>query len=281
MTVDEEQSIWDHLEELATRLRRVIIVIVIATVAIISMPSNPAEILKLNLSGYRPLISLILEYIQDSLLPDGVNLIAFNWLDTFYIYFMVAFVLGMLVTMPYMAFELYQFIAPALYPSERSRMYAFIVVVTGLFTVGALYAWFILLPTTFRVLYNFVYQSRVLPFFSIKDFYDMVSFGLLGSGLFYTFPVIIYFLVAADLIMVQTLKENRKQLFLALLIITAVFTPDPTPFSMLLMSIPFYILYEITIQVLSRVKKEKKDPAIDIGIQASREMLSRQQDPDT
>jgi len=281
MTVDEEQSIWDHLEELATRLRRVVIVIVVATVVIISMPSNPAEILKLNLSGYRPLISLILEFIQDSLLPDGVNLIAFNWLDTFYIYFMVAFVLGMLVTMPYMAFELYQFIAPALYPSERSRMYAFIVVVTGLFTVGALYAWFILLPTTFRVLYNFVYQSRVLPFFSIKDFYDMVSFGLLGSGLFYTFPVIIYFLVAADLIMVQTLKENRKQLFLALLIITAVFTPDPTPFSMLLMSIPFYILYEITIQVLSRVKKEKKDPAIDIGIQASREMLSRQQDPDT
>jgi sec-independent protein translocase protein TatC len=280
MTVDEEQSIWDHLEELATRLRRVVIVIVVATVAIISVPSNPAEILKLNLSGYRPMISMILEFIQDSLLPDGVNLIAFNWLDTFYIYFMVAFVLGMLVTMPYMAYELYQFIAPALYPSERNRMYAFIIVVTGLFTVGALYAWFILLPTTFRVLYNFVYQSKVLPFFSIKDFYDMVSFGLLGSGLFYTFPVIIYFLVAADLIMVQTLKDNRKQIFLALLIITAIFTPDPTPFSMLLMSIPFYILYEITIQVLSRVTKEKRDPAIDIGLQASREMLSRQQDPD-
>ena len=281
MTVEEEQSIWDHLEELATRLRRVVIVIVVATVAIISMPSNPAEILKLDLSGYRPLISLILEFIQDSLLPDGVNLIAFNWLDTFYIYFMVAFVLGMLVTMPYLAYELYQFIAPALYPSERSRMYAFIVVVTGLFTVGALYAWFILLPTTFRVLYNFVYQSRVLPFFSIKDFYDMVSFGLLGSGLFYTFPVIIYFLVAADLIMVQTLKDNRKQLFLALLIITAIFTPDPTPFSMLLMSIPFYLLFEITIQVLSRIKKEPEDPSVQLGIQASRDLLSRQQDADT
>lgn len=280
MTVDEEQSIWEHLEELATRLRRVVIVIVVATVIIISMPSNPAELLKLNLSGYRPLISLILEFIQGSLLPEGVNLIAFNWLDTFYIYFMVAFVLGMLVTMPYMAYELYQFIAPALYPSEKSRMYAFIVVVTGLFTVGALYAWFILLPTTFRVLYNFVYQSRVLPFFSIKDFYNMVSFGLLGSGIFYTFPVIIYFLVAADLVLVQTLKDNRKQLFLALLIITAIFTPDPTPFSMLLMSIPFYLLYEITIQILSRMKKGREDPAIEIGIQASREMLSRFEEPD-
>ena len=275
MTVDEEQSVWDHLEELSKRLRRVVIVIVLATALIISMPSNPAELLRLNLSGYRPLISLVLEFIQGSLLPEGVNLIAFNWLDTFYIYFMVAFVLGILVTMPYMAYELYQFIAPALYPSERRRMYAFIIVVTGLFTVGTLYAWFILLPTTFTVLYNFVYQSNVLPFFSIKDFYNMVSFGLLGSGIFYTFPVVIYFLVAADLVMVQTLKDNRKQLFLALLLITAIFTPDPTPFSMLLMSIPFYILYEITIQVLSRVKKEPEDTSVEIGIQASRDLLEK------
>jgi len=275
MTVDEEQSVWDHLEELSKRLRRVVIVIVLATALIISMPSNPAELLRLNLSAYRPLISLVLEFIQGSLLPEGVNLIAFNWLDTFYIYFMVAFVLGILVTMPYMAYELYQFIAPALYPSERRRMYAFIIVVTGLFTVGTLYAWFILLPTTFTVLYNFVYQSNVLPFFSIKDFYNMVSFGLLGSGIFYTFPVVIYFLVAADLVMVQTLKDNRKQLFLALLLITAIFTPDPTPFSMLLMSIPFYILYEITIQVLSRVKKEPEDTSVEIGIQASRDLLEK------
>lgn len=278
MTVDEEQSVWDHLEELSKRLRRVVIVIVVATAVIISMPSNPAELLRLNLSGYRPLISLVLEFIQGSLLPEGVNLIAFNWLDTFYIYFMVAFVLGILVTMPYMAYELYQFIAPALYPSERQRMYVFIGVVTGLFTVGTLYAWFILLPTTFTVLYNFVYQSNVLPFFSIKDFYNMVSFGLLGSGIFYTFPVVIYFLVAADLVMVQTLKDNRKQLFLALLLITAIFTPDPTPFSMLLMSIPFYILYEITIQVLSRVKKEPEDTSVEIGIQASRDLLEKLRD---
>ena len=278
MTVDEEQSVWDHLEELSRRLRRVVIVIVVATAVIISLPSNPAEILRLNLSGYRPLISLILEFIQDALLPEGVNLIAFNWLDTFYIYFMVAVVLGTLVSTPYMAYELYQFIAPALYPSEKRRMYAFIVVVTGLFTMGTLYAWFILLPTTFTVLYNFVYQSKVLPFFSIKDFYNMVSFGLLGSGIFYTFPVVIYFLVAADLVMVQTLKANRKQLFLALLLITAIFTPDPTPFSMLLMSIPFYLLYEITIQILSRIKKEPEDKSVANGIQASRELLERLQD---
>ena len=277
MSSDEEQSIWDHLEELATRLKRALLAIVIVTVLIISIPSDPREILRLNLSGYRPMISWVLEFIQESLLPEGVNLIAFNWLDTFYIYIVVAIVLGMLIALPFLAYEVYGFISPALYTHEKRPMYIFVAVVTILFTVGAAYAWFLLLPTTFTVLFNFVSQTRVLPCFSIRDFYNMVAFGLLGSGIFYTFPVIIYFMVAADFITVQALKNNRKQLFVVLIIVTAVFTPDPTPFSMLLMSIPFYMLYELTIQVLSRTRKEKPidQETIDRGVMASISLLER------
>ena len=281
MTEDEEQSIWDHLEELAQRLRRVLFVIVVATLLIVILPSDLGGILRLDFSNYRPLISAMIEYIQYSLLPEGVQLLAFNWLDTFYIYILVAIVLGTLVTMPYTAFELFKFIAPALYPHERRSMYKFVFVVTVLFSIGAVYAWLVLLPTTFNVLYVFAFQSNILPFFSVKDFFNMVAFGVLGSGVFYTFPLVIWMLVGAGLIGVDTLKENRKQLFLGLIIVTAVLTPDPTPFSMLLMSIPFYILYEITIQVLSRTKKGREDPSVQLGIQASRDLLSRQQDPDT
>jgi sec-independent protein translocase protein TatC len=277
MSHDDELSVWDHLEELAQRLRRALFAVVVATIVVISSPSDIGRALRLDFSEYRPLIATVMEVIQEALLPEGVNLIAFNWLDTFYIYILVAIVLGIIITLPFLAYELYQFIAPALYPHERRSVYIFVSVVTVLFIIGAAYAWFILLPTTFTVLYRFVYQSRVLPFFSIKDFFSMVSFGLLGSGIFYTFPVIIYMLVAADLIEVQTLKDNRKQIFVGLIIVTAVLTPDPTPFSMLLMSIPFYILYEITIQVLSRVKKGKTpdEKAIDEGLKASMNLLER------
>ena len=277
MSHDDELSIWDHLEELAQRLRRALFAVVVATIVVISLPSDIGRALKLDFSEYRPLIATVMEVIQESLLPEGVNLIAFNWLDTFYIYILVAIVLGIIITLPFLAYELYQFIAPALYPHERRSVYIFVSVVTVLFIIGAAYAWFILLPTTFTVLYRFVYQSRVLPFFSIKDFFSMVSFGLLGSGVFYTFPVIIYMAVAADLIEVQTLKDNRKLIFVGLIIVTAILTPDPTPFSMLLMSIPFYILYEITVQVLSRVKKGKThdEKAIDEGLKASRDLLER------
>jgi sec-independent protein translocase protein TatC len=277
MSHDDELSVWDHLEELAQRLRRALFAVVVATIIVISSPSDVGRALKLDFSEYKPLIATVMEVIQESLLPEGVNLIAFNWLDTFYIYILVAIVLGIIITLPFLAYELYQFIAPALYPHERRSVYVFVSVMTVLFTIGAAYAWFILLPTTFTVLYRFVYQSRVLPFFSIKDFFNMVSFGLLGSGIFYTFPVIIYMLVAAGLIEVQTLKNNRKQIFVVLIIVTAVLTPDPTPFSMLLMSVPFYILYEITIQVLSRTKKDESrgEIIVERGARASKEFLER------
>ncbi|UCD45091.1 MAG: twin-arginine translocase subunit TatC [Candidatus Bathyarchaeota archaeon] len=279
MSIEDGQSVWDHLEELAQRLRKALFVVVVATVAVVALPTDFQAALRLDLSNYRPLISTVMEVIQEALLPEGVNLIAFNWLDTFYIYFLVAIAIGVLVTLPFLAYELYQFIRPALYPHERRSVYSFVILVTLLFAVGAAYAWFILLPTTFNVLYRFVYQSRVLPFFSVKDFFNMVAIGLLGSGLFYTFPVVIWMLVRADLIEVQTLKDSRKQIFVGLIVVTAVLTPDPTPFSMLLMSVPFYVLYEISIQILGRVKQpnELVDEGLEMGIRASKELLERMQ----
>ena len=277
MSHDDELSIWDHLDELAGRLRRALLAVVIATVAMAALPGDLGRALRLDFSNYRPLISTVMEVIQDSLLPEGVNLIAFNWLDTFYIYFLVAMVIGVIITLPYLAYHLYQFISPALYAHERRSVFTFVAVATVLFSIGAAYAWFILLPTTFNVLYRFVYQSRIMPFFSVKDFFNMVAFGLIGSGLFYTFPIVIWMLVVTDLIEVKTLKDNRKQLFLGLIIVTAVLTPDPTPFSMLLMSVPFYLLYELTIQVLGRMKKEPADMVLESGLRASRELLARGQ----
>lgn len=277
MSNDNKLPIWDHLEELANRLRRVLLVVVVSTIIIATFPSDFKQILKLDFSNYRPFISIALEFIQEHLLPDGVSLIAFNWLDTFYIYILISIALGAFITLPYIIYEIYKFVSPALYPHEKKSIYTFVMVITVLFSIGAVYAWFILLPTTFKVLYRFVYQSRVIPFFSVKDFYNMVTFGILGSGIFYTFPIVVWILVKADLIETQTLKESRKQLFVALIIVTAVLTPDPTPFSMLLMSIPFYLLYEITIQVLSRTHKrnEPDEKTLEIGLRASKELLAR------
>jgi len=266
---------WDHLEELAQRLRRILFVLAITTMALFSLPSDLRIITTFQFSNYRPMISSILEFIQSSLLPEGVDLIAFNWMDTFYIYLMVALTLGFILTLPLTAYEIYMFINPALYANEKRYLYTFVASFAILFFIGIIYAYFILLPTTFHILYRLVYQSNIIPFFSVKDFFNMVAVGMLGSGLFYTFPLIIYLLVKADLIEVKTLKKNRKELLVGLLIVTAILTPDPTPFSMLLMSVPFYLLFELTIQILSKGSTKSTEEVFQRGIMASKKILSR------
>ena len=276
MANDREQSVWEHLDELIRRLRRAFAALIITTIALLSIPRDLHDLFSLNLKGYQPLISVIMEYIQESLLPEGVNLIAFNWLDTIYIYFLVAFIIGFVITLPILAFEIYKFVDPALYSNEKKNIIIFVLAITILFSIGVAYAWFILLPNTFRILYQFVYQSRILPFFSVKDFYNMIAFGLVGSGIFYTFPVIIWFLVRADLLETNTLKNNRRQLFVGLIIVTAIFTPDPTPLTMLLMSVPFYILYELTIQILDKTMPKGDEKIIASGLKASMKLLERE-----
>lgn len=276
MSDDKELPIWDHLDELARRLRRILVSVAVATIVMASLPADLARIAKLDFSNYRPMISIVMEVIQDTLLPEGVNLIAFTWLDTFYIYVIVAIALGTLISLPVIAYEIYQFVSPAMFSQERRYVFSFVTVFSILFLVGAIYAYFILLPITFKILLRFVNQTRIAPFFSVRDFFNIVAFGLLGSGLFYTFPLLIFLLVKIDLVDAQTLRENRKQIFVGLLIVTAVITPDPTPFSMLLMVVPFYILYELTIQVVSRVKRDEKiGDEIEVGVEASKRILKK------
>lgn len=268
----KEIGIWDHLEELAQRLRRMVFAIALSTMIFTALPSDFGKILRLDFEGYTPLASSLIAFIQDSMLPNGVTLIAFNWLDMFSIYIQVSMIMGIITTLPYTSYHLIQFISPALYENERKMIFTFVAVATVLFIVGVVYAWFILLPTTFTMLYRFVFTSRVMPMYSVADFFNIFSMGILGSGLFYMFPIVIWLLIKGDLIDVQTLKNNRKQLFVVLLIVTSLL-PDPTPMTMFLMTIPFYLLYELTIQILSRVYKTDKDEIVMKGLIASKRLL--------
>jgi len=278
MSEDEELSIWDHVQELSSRLRRIVVVLVITMMIVMSLPADLEKIIKLDFSDYTLFVSKIIELLQEAVLPEGVTLIAFNWLDSFYIYVMIAFTISFIICLPYVATQVYAFLAPAIYENEKKGLFVFVSMFVLLFLLGVTYAYFILIPATFRVLYQFVYQTRVMPFYSVKDFFDIISFGLVGSGLFYTFPLVIYTLVVIDIIMVDDLRRMRKHLFLGLAIVTAFLTPDPTPVSMLLMTIPFYILYELTIIILSRVMKNRPNRVIEAGLKASLELLGKTED---
>jgi sec-independent protein translocase protein TatC len=281
MSEDLEFTVWDHLEELVSKLRRIVFVLFFTMMIVMSLPADFSRIINLNFEDYTPIVSIIIEIIQDTLLPEGVMLIAFNWLDSFYIYVIISFTLSFLICLPYVATQIYSFIAPAMYENEKKGVITFVFVFILLFLFGSLYAYYIIVPAMLTILYRFVNQARVMPFYSVRDFFDLITFGLFGTGLLYTFPLVIYLFVKVDLLLVDTLRKIRKELFVGLVIVTSILTPDPTPVSMLLMTIPFYILYELTIIALSYIMRDKPDKVIVKGLQASLDYIAHLKTNDT
>ncbi len=274
-----KSDLWVHFDELMSRLRKIVYVLVFSIVIVMSLPADLSKLTQLDFTEYELLVTVLMEYVQNAVLPEGVTLIALNWLDSFYIYMSLSFAISVTVILPYIAYQVYGFIAPAIYENEKRSIFTFVTVFMALFLFGVAYSYYVIVPTTFSVLYKFVNQTRVMPLYAVKDFFDVITFGLLGSGLLYTFPIVIYFMVQLDLFLVEELKSMRRHLFVGLSILTAVLTPDPTPVSMILMTIPFYILFEITIIVLSFTMRNKPDRVLEDGLRVAEEMLARKNPP--
>ncbi len=277
MSEDIELDFWGHFEDLSSRLRRIVVMVLVVMMIVMSLPSDLTMIYRMEFTDYQPLISSLIEIVQENLLPEGVTLIAFNWLDGFYIYVVISVVISFVICLPYIAAQLYGFIAPAIYEEEKRTLFIFVFIFILLFVLGVAYAFYVIVPATFTILYRFVDQARVMPFYAVKDFFEVITFGLFGTGIFYTFPLFIYIFVRIDLIRVEDLRNIRRELFVGLTVLTALLTPDPTPVSMLLMTIPFFILYEISIIILGRIMRDKPSPVIVEGREKALELLARTQ----
>ena len=253
---DKEMPFWDHVAELAYRLRIIVISFLVAVGAIMIIPSDPKMLLDLLWGSfeYKPLIGAILEIIKRDLLPPGTTLIGSTIEDPITLYLEISVVFAFVIVSPIIAYEIYQFIAPGLYAHEKRFLKRFVFGFTVMFIVGLIYAYYIILPITFRILFIFTEIVGAEKIFSVRNFYDLVFLGLVSVGLFFTLPVFIVLAVRFGVIDVDVLIKYRRYIYVAVFAITAILTPDPTPVSMLFLSIPFVILYEVSIAISKRVK---------------------------
>jgi sec-independent protein translocase protein TatC len=109
------------------------------------------------------------------------------------------------------------------------------------------------MPFTYKILIYFTKLVGAKPFYDINDFFELTILGLILNGFFFTIPVAIVLALKFGIIPIEMLENNRRYIYVGLLIFTAIITPDPTPVSMLLLSIPFIILMEISILIGKRV----------------------------
>ena len=253
---DRVLPLWDHVTELAKLLRLWIYTFITATMVFMVLPAD-LSFLNDPFAFYKPFVSVILLGIKDRLLPSSVQLISGSFTAPIEIYFLSSIVLGFAVSVPVLAYEIYRFVDPALLPHERQAVFPFVSGFSLLFLAGMLFGLFILLPFVVYGTLLFLPITGAAPFVNIGDFYSLVFFTVLATGFLFTFPVFLVLLVKFGIAGTDILRRNRKYLYVGLLILTFLITPDGSLFSNVALFVPIIVLLESSVLVARRYEKHR------------------------
>ena len=254
---EKTMTIWEHLTELLNRVKIAILAIVVGS-SIGFLPSNPKGWLD-PLHNYQPLVSLMMLRMKHDFLPSGATLIASGLVDTIFVYMYLTLLIGVVLSAPIIAYEIYAYLEPALYPNEKKHLLAYTGAFIGLFAIGLVIAYFLIIPITFRILIWFITSGGALPLIGIKDFYNWILILLLASGLFYTLPLFIVVLAQFGIIPAGFLSGKRKMtIYIALYIFLNIITPDPTPITATIIFLPFLAIFEVAAFFVKRADTERR-----------------------
>jgi len=259
-----EMSFVDHLEALRGHLIRSVIAILIGAVAIfiyarpivhhiIFGPTRPDFI------SAKWLCSLGEALNTDALCFGDIHakFLATKMTEQFISTFTVAFVGGFIIAFPYIFWEFWRFVRPALSQKELKRTRGILFWVSFMFFFGVAFGYFILTP--FMVNFYFTYklsdQIQVMPSFS--DYMENLIYTTVGIGVLFQMPLLVSVLARVGFISARFLRKYRRHAFIIILIAAAIITPSTDPFSLTIVTIPLYLLFEISIMIASRINKRQ------------------------
>jgi sec-independent protein translocase protein TatC len=164
---------------------------------------------------------------------------------------------GFILAFPYILYELWKFISPALYDKEKKGAIGFIVVSTLLFFFGVLFGYFVIVPLSINFVATFSVSSVVKNEFNLESYIGMIKTSVVAAGLFFEMPIIIYFLTKLGLVGPAFLRKYRKYAIVIVLIVAAIVTP-PDVVSQVTVAVPMLLIYEASIWISVIVEKNKK-----------------------
>jgi sec-independent protein translocase protein TatC len=230
-----QMTLVEHLDELRTRLVRSVIALAITTA----------------------LAFFVTPYIFQFLLgpaPDVIKregLVFLTPTEAFLTYFQVALMTGVGLASPVLAYQIGQFVLPALTRREKRLLFGFAPLVLVFFGLGIAFGYFVTLPFALKYLLDFTIDGLLRPMITVEAYIGFVSTILFWMGISFETPIVIFFLSKVGIMNVRRLRNYRKYAILAAFVIAAVITPTPDPLNQALVAIPLWILYEIGI-ILSR-----------------------------
>lgn len=262
---EKEMTFWDHLDELRKVFFRIAIaVILLACIAFLNKELLFDIVLAPQRSDfilYRFFNRLAADFSMPSLQVEDfhVELINIQLTSQFMIHMSTAFYAGLLLASPYIIYLLFGFISPALHEAERKTCLKIMIPGFFLFITGILLNYFVIFPLSFRFLATYQVSELVVNKISISSYISSFTMLSLLLGAAFEIPIIAYFLSKLGLITAPMLKQYRKYALVGILVIAAIITPTSDVFTLLLVSIPLYFLYELSIQVVGRSRKKNRE----------------------
>ncbi|MBR7028131.1 MAG: twin-arginine translocase subunit TatC [Bacteroidaceae bacterium] len=187
--------------------------------------------------------------------PWHVDLIATDLSSQFMTHVTTSLYIGALFASPYIVFELFRFVSPALYENERKYSVQIILTVYVLFFVGLLMTYYVLFPISFRFLGTYSVAERIHSTITLDSYISTFLTLALMMGVVFQLPVVAFFLGRMGIFTSEMLSQYRKHAFILILIVAAIITP-PDLMTLLLVSLPLYLLYEVSIRVVRWTTKK-------------------------
>lgn len=228
--IQTEQPLRDHLQEFRKRL---IICLVVVAIAALACYNYVDDIIAL-LSG-----------------PAG-KLYFMNPSEVFFTYMEIALYAGILFTLPALLYEVWAFVAPALWPEERRAVLVILPTAVILFYVGLVFAYYLVIPAAVTFFMGFATQT-LQPMFSLESYLSFILALTLPFGFIFELPLIVVFLAKIGLVTGDFLKGKRKILIVIAFIFAAVVSPTTDIFTQTMIAVPLIVLYEISLFIVCKV----------------------------
>ncbi|MGY3052892.1 sec-independent protein translocase protein TatC [Pedobacter sp. UYEF25] len=266
-SLEAEMSFFDHIDVLRKHLIRAVIVIGVLTGvafyfnefildSIIFGPKKP------SFWTYRMLCKLVEHFpsLGEGLCITQINgkIINTEMAGQFNLQLSVCVMAGIIVGFPYLLWEIWRFIKPALLENERKSASGFVFFASALFIVGILFGYFIVCPLSVNFLTGYTVSKEIENTFTVDSYLSSVATLTLGTGIIFELPIVIFILSKLGLMTPKLMRSSRRYATVIILIIAAIVTPTPDIMTMMIVATPLFLLYELSIYVSAYIERQKK-----------------------
>ncbi len=255
---DGTMTFWSHLEELRSHLIRSAIAIVVCAIGafiakdflftrVILAPKEPYFLTNRAFCWLSQQLSMPALCIN----AEPVKLINIELAGQFTTHIVVSLIVGIVISTPYIVWEFWRFVKPGLKDTEKAHSRGAVFVISGLFLTGILFAYFLIVPLSINFLGSYQVSGLVENQIALRSFITTVTTITFAAGILFELPVVVFFLAKVGILTPATLRKQRKLAFVIIIALAALITP-PDIFSQIMVGLPLFLLYEISIRIAQR-----------------------------